>query len=401
MDVKNNVVPLYLLLCLSLVLVLSSCAGGSPAAVSSQPAEPVDLVSDPVHQGEWAMEGYNPQRTRATSDQTSPPLHLDYEFKVGGETQFGSPVGIAGGLLFVEGWRKLHALPVEGGEETWFFDLPGSFLSPAIAGNQVFVRAESGEQGYIFALTADSGLKSWQFKFPRVGSTGGNFGGHATSPVVVDGLVLVGASRTFHALDAESGEQVWTFNTEEPVTSSASIAEETVYFVDFTNLYAIDLKTGTERWRFIQNGLGVLFAPIVIGEHLVTAGQDTVHLLDRANGEEVWQKTITDERLIPAGATEDQIFVKSTNRLYALDRLTGEELWSFEVLDFVSLPAITADLIYVITRTGGTSQLRAIDLIDGQEIWREDNARLANAAPVVAQGRVYVRTVDGRVLAYN
>ena len=69
--------------------------------------------------------------------------------------------------------------------------------------------------------------------------------------------------------------------------------------------------------------------------------------------------------------------------------------------DFVSLPAVVGGQIYVITRIGGSGQLRALRLADGQEIWQTEDARLANAAPVVAGGRVYVRTTDGRVLVYD
>ena len=85
----------------------------------------------------------------------------------------------------------------------------------------------------------------------------------------------------------------------------------------------------------------------------------------------------------------------------ALDRATGEVDWSYQVMDFISLPALTGEQLYVVTRVGGKSQLRALNLADGQEIWQVENMRLSNAAPVVAGGQVYVRTVDGSVLSYN
>jgi len=403
---KNRGVQTYWYLALMVWLVLGGCADeaqtGPIEDTTAKKAVAVIAIEESVSRnGEWVMEGYSPQRTRATFDQAAPPLTMKQEFIVGGQTQFGSPVGIAGGLVFVEGHRKLHALTLDQGEELWFFDLPGSFISPAIAGNHVFVRAESGERGYIFALTADAGLKLWQFKFPRVGSAEGNLGGHATSPVIVEGLVLVGASQSFHALNAQTGETVWTFPTDEPITSSASVADGTVFFVDFDNLYAIDLKAGTERWRFTQRGLAVVFAPVISGDQVITTNQDEVYALNRHTGEVMWHSIIADERLIPAGAAGNRVYIKSTTHLYALDQTTGAEIWSFQAVDFVSLPAITPDLVYVITRAGGSGQLRALDLLDGKEIWRVDNERLANAAPVVVGHQVYVRTKDGSVLIYS
>jgi outer membrane protein assembly factor BamB len=406
---KNRGVQGYIYLLL-LTLALSGCSNRfQPSAVNKAEAKekipsapeadtPRTSVS---RQGEWVMEGYNPQRARATTEIILPPLVEAQEFATGLNTQFGSPAGVAGGLLFMEGDHSLHAFALDSGQELWFFNLPGSYISPAIAGEHVFVRAESGSEGYVVALTVNSGLRLWQFKFPIVGSAYGDFGGHVTSPVVVDDLVLVGASKVFRALDAKKGQEVWTFKTEEPITSSATVADGTVFFTDFNNLYAIDLKTGLERWHFAQGEAALIFSPVVIDDQIIVTNEDTVQALNRHTGKVLWRKTIAARKLIPAGAVGDMVYVKSINHLYALDRISGETLWEFAATDFVSLPAIAGDLIYLITRAKGMGQLRAISLVDGTEVWQADNERLANAAPIVAGHQVYVRTVDGSILIYT
>jgi outer membrane protein assembly factor BamB len=347
------------------------------------------------------MEGYDLQRTRATTEDFQPPLDMGREMAIGGDTQFGSPVGIAQNLLFVEGDRKLYALALDSGEERWNYDLPGHFISPAVAGNTVFVRAESGEDGYIVALTSDKGLKLWQFKFPRVGSRYNDVGGHVTSPVVSRGLVLVGAAQSFYALDSQTGKEVWNFKLPEPVASSATIAGNLVYFTDFASLYALDLKTGEERWHFAHKDLASVFAPVIIDDQILMTSKNIAFTLNRDTGQVIWSKALESEDLIPSAAAGERVYVKSTTALYALDRATGEVDWSYQVMDFISLPALTGEQLYVVTRVGGKSQLRALNLADGQEIWQVENIRLSNAAPVVAGGQVYVRTVDGSVLSYN
>lgn len=347
------------------------------------------------------MEGYSLARDRATADDVRPPLQMEQEFTIGGDTQYGSPVGVARGLLFVEGASRLYALALDSGKEQWAFNLAGTFLSPAVAGNRVFVRAESGEDGYVFALEADSGLKLWQFKVPRVGSSYGDFGGHVTSPVVADGLVLVGASQSLYALDVDTGEQRWAFDAQNPVASSAAVAGDNAYMTDFTRLYAIDLETGTESWSFEHGTLSLFFAPIIIGDVVIITSFDTVYALDRHSGAVVWARAVAeDEDLVPSAAAGDHVYVKTSKHLYALDRETGTLVWSYQGGDFVSLPAVAGGQIYVVTRSGGRGQLRALRLSDGQEIWQMEDARLANAAPVVAGARVYVRTVDGSVLVF-
>jgi outer membrane protein assembly factor BamB len=347
------------------------------------------------------MEGYNPQRNRATTEKVEPPLRIRQEVVVEGKTQFGSPVGIAKNLLFVEGERKLHVFALDSGEERWNFDLPGFFISPAVAGDIVFVRAESGQEGFILALSADAGLKLWQYKFPRVGSVYNNIGGHVTSPVVSESLVLVGAAQAFHALEAETGREIWMFKTQEPIASSATVGDDMVYFTDFTHLYALDLKTGRERWNFSYQDVSLLFAPIIIEDQVVVTSGSMVYALDRHSGEALWSQTLAAENLIPSAAAGERVYIKSVNQLFALDRLSGETIWSYQVTDFVSLPVITETQIFIITRAGGNGQLRALRLSDGQEIWQSEHRRIANAAPIAAGGQVYVRTIEGHVLAYD
>jgi outer membrane protein assembly factor BamB len=181
------------------------------------------------------MEGYNPQRNRATTAHLAPPLKLAQALLIGRNSLVGSPVVAAHDLLLVEENHQLHAVTYEG-EARWAATLPGSFLSPAVAGNTIFVRAESGEEGYLVALQAGSGENLWQFKFPEVGSSYGNMGGHVTSPVVVEGLVLVGAGRSFYAFKTNTGHIAWTFQLAEPISSSVAVAGKTVFFTDFKQL---------------------------------------------------------------------------------------------------------------------------------------------------------------------
>jgi outer membrane protein assembly factor BamB len=347
------------------------------------------------------MEGYNLKRDRATTDEIQPPLKIIRELSIGDvDTQYTGPVGVARDLLFVEGVRTLHVLAATTGQEKWHFNLAGSYISPAVAGDGVFVRAESGQDGYILALSLDSGARRWQFKFPHVGSSYSNFGGHVTSPLIVDGLVLVGASQTFFALDAETGEIVWTFRTGKPVSSSAAVADGTLYFTDFARLYAVDIATGEERWHFEHESLSLFFAPIIAEDRVVFSSFGALYVLERNTGNLLWSREFDSDRIIPAAAAGDHIYVKTIEHLYALDALTGETRWRYGSGDYISMPAVTSQQIYVVTRVGGSAQLRAINRADGQESWVLENPKLTNAAPVIAGGRVYVRTVDGRILVY-
>lgn len=381
--------PLLVALCL--VLLVAACA--QPAFLGGGLGD-ADL-------GEWAMEGRNLSRNRASDESVAPPLTLEKTFHVGGDTSFASPIGVAHGRLFVDGERQLQVIDQQNGEEVWRFRLAGSYTSPAVAGDNVFIRAESGEEGFIFALTAETGAKLWEFRFPKVGSPYDNIGGHVTSPVVAQGQVLVGAAQSLYALDVESGEPVWEFRLQSPIGSSAAVADDLVFVSDFTTLYAVKLTSGEEAWRYDFGGVSLFFAPIVADDQVLIASSDTAFSLDRRTGALRWARQIPGEELIPAAADDSLMYIKSANRLFALDRASGALRWRYETVNFVSVPALAGDQLYVVTRFPGGSQLRALNRETGAELWVSDDQNLARSAPVVAGGRVYVRTEAGDILVYR
>lgn len=323
------------------------------------------------------------------------------DYAIGGDTQFSSPVGIAQGALLADGEEILYALDAANGRERWRFNLAGAFLSPAVDDNRVFVRSESGQDGFIYALTLEQGSKLWQFRFPAVGSSYDNVGGHVTSPLVAGQRVLVGAAQSLYALDVENGAVAWEYQLQSPIASSVAVADGTVFVSDFTHLYALSLADGSEAWRFSFEAVSLFFSPVILEDQVVITSYDTVYSLHRESGQLTWAKQLPGLQLIPAGGYGEQVYVKSTNTLIALDSANGDELWRYASLNFVSLPVVTAEHLYVIDRFGDGSHLLALGREDGQEAWRSEKAQLARSAPVVAQGRLFVRTENGRILIYQ
>ncbi|MBI3958002.1 MAG: PQQ-binding-like beta-propeller repeat protein [Chloroflexi bacterium] len=395
-----NILLRFVRLLLFGVLIVACASPGTQPFVAA-PALPAPANASESASGEWAMEGHAPDRSRATSDVLALPTRLVSEYEIGGDTQFGSPVGVAQGTLFADGEQLLYALNAADGTERWRFNLPGSFLSPAVAGSRVFVRAEAGADGFIFALSLDAGAKLWQYRFPAVGSSYDNVGGHVTSPLVAENRVLVGAAQSLYALDVETGAVVWEYGLQNPIASSVAVADGLVYVSDFTHLYALSVADGSEKWSFEFDTVSLFFAPVVLADQVIITSFDTAYSLDRRTGQLLWAKQLPDLQIIPAGAYGDQIYVKSTNSLVALDRTSGAELWRYTTLNFISLPAVTEGYLYVIDRYGEGSHLLAIGRTDGQEVWRSEQAQLARSAPTVAAGRLFVRTENGRILGYQ
>jgi eukaryotic-like serine/threonine-protein kinase len=152
-------------------------------------------------------------------------------------------------------------------------------------------------------------------------STGSGTGAVSASPSVVEGVVYVGSwNGTMYALDAFSGQALWTFDINDPhpedrngfpgIQSSAAVADGVVYFGGAdANVYALDAQTGALVWK---TSLGDP-ATSVEGAH-------------------VWSSPAVFNGKVYVGKAShlDNPCVRCA--LVALDAGTGAEVWRFEPL---------------------------------------------------------------------
>jgi outer membrane protein assembly factor BamB len=285
--------------------------------------------------------------------------------------------------------------------ERWSLPLDGIYVSPAVAGNTVFVRAEADNKGQMLALDIASGKQRWTFRPKRLSSaSNGYFGGHLTSPVVVDGTVFVGAGKEVYALDAATGAVGWTFVAQDYISSSATVSSDRIYISDFGHLYAIDRQTGQLVWAF-PTERSIYFSPVVAAQTVLLTNGDTLVALDTTSGKPRWNLKVPGEELIPAAIQGSRGFAKSISTLYALDLASGKLLWRSHDVNFISLPVVAGDQVFVVSGMGQDTAVAALDATTGRNTWKYAVASLATAAPVIAGQSLYVRTIDGRVLGFG
>jgi outer membrane protein assembly factor BamB len=349
---------------------------------------------------DWAMEGSNPSRTRSINGTLLLPLEQRREVHLSNDVGTGSPLTLAGGMMLVESQHVLRALDLSSGTERWNFPLVGIYISPAVAGNYVFVRSEAGNKGQLLALDLKTGKQLWAFTPKRLSSPDNSyFGGHLTSPVVVDGIVFVGAGQEVYALNANTGAVRWIFTAKDYISSSATVANGHIYISDFRYLYALDQHSGAMIWSH-STSLSIYFSPVVASQTVLLNDGEGLSALDAATGKQIWKADIPRQALIPGAVSGSRAFVKSVSTLYALDLASGKELWRLNDRNFVSLPAVTSDQVFVVTGSGADTAIVALDAASGQSAWSQPVAALATSAPVIAGKTIYVRTGDGRVLGF-
>ena len=89
--------------------------------------------------------------------------------------------------------------------------------------------------------------------------------GVKSSAKVSNGSVYFGSGYDNHlyALDVNTGKEKWKFKTGDSIWSSPSISDGIVYFgCDDKHLYALDAKTGEEQWSF-ETGKSISLTPTI------------------------------------------------------------------------------------------------------------------------------------------
>ena len=211
-----------------------------------------------------------------------------------------------------------------------------------------------------------------------------------TQPILTNGIAYFGSVwGTMYAVDANSGNQKWTYTIGFPVKSSVAVVNGKVYTgADDGNVYCLDAATGAKLWQtdvggvkiYWEKGIGdskrmmadVRASPMVLGDRVYVGALDgNLYCLDANSGTVVW-KYQTGGAITAAPAIADGAIYVSSNTpkpngaLYKLD-LSGKVIWN------INIP-------YVLDPTPGSGQ------------WLP-------AAPTVADGMVFLR--NGMRLNYG
>jgi polyvinyl alcohol dehydrogenase (cytochrome) len=411
----------------------------------------------------WTQLGYDLASTfhnpdAALTRKRAARLEQAWTYQAPGSVN-GAPT-VVGDRVTVLSQNGLVALDAESGQEVWKRDDIRGTSSPTRRGDTLYVY--SGDTT-LWAVDADDGSDRWKVKADEQ-----RFATGFSSPVVAGAAVIVGlssleevaarGSATFRggvvAFDRRNGKELWRYHTAEPPyngvgvwsTVSVDLDAETVFATTGNNytdsagptsdsVIALDLRTGQVRWiRQVTAGdvftlanaqsqdsdLGtnpILFEAEVNGARrkLVGAGQKSglFWVLDRTNGEIVWQRQVSDGSALIGGVFNNgaydgrSIIVAGNNGppgpgpappdrprtrtvgtaiLAALDPASGAVRWEVELSAWVWAPITLADGVGFVAVD---RELRAFDTKTGKQLFSTETEGTISSAPVLVGRRAY------------
>ncbi|MBK8900749.1 MAG: PQQ-binding-like beta-propeller repeat protein [Anaerolineaceae bacterium] len=230
------------------------------------------------------------------------------------------------------------------------------------------------------------------------------------APLQVDGVAYVAtADNQLLALDAESGTELWRFNTRFSIWAQPTYYEGTLFVSSLDrHLYAVNAADGSEKWAVELSGAMSAQPVVNPDENLVYAASydREVHALDIDTGEEVWSVLASDwVWSAPALADGALYFGDSSGNVFAVDAASGELLWQSGVhtMNVVAgatqnppaqikgaiqaSPVVHDGVVYVASLGNEQSEeglLVALDALNGEELWQATTPAPLFSTPVVA-----------------
>ncbi|NIR61597.1 MAG: outer membrane protein assembly factor BamB, partial [Gammaproteobacteria bacterium] len=274
-------------------------------------------------------------------------------------------------------------------------------LRPAAAGEVVYAASRDGT---VVAMEAATGERIWSTdtELPVTGGVG-----------LAPGKVLLGTGDArVVALDAGSGERLWTSPVSSEVLAPPAGGRDLVAArtVD-GKIFALSAGSGERRWRY-DGGVPVLTlrgtgAPVIV-DGTVVAGFDNGKLvaLDAADGRQLWETAVAVpggrselERMVDVDGTpsvvESNVYAAAfQGRVVAVALESGQILWAREISVHDDV-GVAGDVLYV---TDDGDNVWALDRRTGASLWKQDKLpRRRVTAPVSFGEYVVVGDLDGYV----
>lgn len=316
-----------------------------------------------------------------------------------------SPV-YAGGIVYFASGGAVYAVNAADGTTKWRYPAEGKThadfgSTPALADGSLYLADDNGQ---LSKLDAASGRETWTVKLE---------GAIRSAPVVSGGMVYVGSgSNHCYALSADTGAVVWDEPTEGAITASPTITGGLVVFTSTDNhVYSLNARTGKKAWSLSFDTDPSIVPVVYDGATVFVTAGDTIYRLEPSSGTRRAPITLPTAVSSAPTVSGDSIYaITQNNTLYALT-LTGSKRWQVALDGMNTAPPLLAGNLLIVATQPGV--LSGYDSGSGKLTWRyvmqatatdsQPKYPTANvyAAPIVADGALYVVSDDGSLTAFR
>ena len=325
------------------------------------------LATTTIYAQEWT-QWRGPARDGSVSAKNTPaawPEALQRTWRVEVGEGYSSPV-VAGGRAFVHGRRDpeeiVASVNLADGKILWQQKYQAEFKknqyavqmakgpnsTPLVIGDRLFTL---GVTGILNAWDTATGKLLWTRDFSKSIDTSKMFCGTASSPLLVDGRLVVQVGSDIHggqtlALNPKTGATEWEWRGLGPGYASPVVIEPAggpqIVTMTQASIVSIDARNGKELWSvpFTDEWHENITTPLWTGSHLIVSGtRQGTHAFSLAQKDGKWQATEAWKNADVAMYMSSPVFgdgliyghsSKKKGQFVAVDAKTGATKWATE-----------------------------------------------------------------------
>ncbi len=329
--------------------------------------------------------------------------------------------GVVAGFDIPEEWPEELVL-------RWSAEVGLGYATPLLVGDVLYQFARQGTEEVMLALDAQTGATLWRNAYPAEfemsPATASHGPGPKSTPAFRDGrLYAHGMTGSVTAWDAATGERLWHVpgTGVEPLyhTSMSPLVREGLVVVhvgghDDGALTGFDAATGEPRWSWDGDGPAygspMLFDFDGTGQ-VVTFTQNFLVGVSFESGELLWSRPFTT----PSDTTSQtpvrhRDMVIQTGRSAGVtafrvlrdgDGWTTEDAWSTrEASLYMANPVVGEGVLFGLSHRN-SGQYVAMDLDDGNLLWKSAPRQAENAAMLRVGGAVVSLETDAELVIFE
>jgi len=318
----------------------------------------------------------------------------------------------AGRLLFGTEAGSVYAIDARTGALRWRHSVGSPVLStPAILGTTAFF---TSWDDVLHAIDTATGRERWRRDLGPTRGPNDYWEFYVSSPRIGTGRLYVGGgSGKLFALDPASGRVLWSFDAGARIRTTPALTDDAEIIGTMAGeVIAVD-RSGRQRWRFAAVGAAhdfsvnnndtrsVVTQPLVAGNMVIAGGRDgNIYAIDLRTGAERWHQTHDGGSwILGFEADQKRIYSGSGSALImqAADPATGKELWRTATGN--AMFGGIAKAGDVLISNGIYGAIAGFDAATGVRQWRFGLPDTAFSSPLAAPGVVFTGADDGSVFA--
>ncbi len=192
-------------------------------------------------------------------------------------------------------------------KQEWKVTVGSGDATPALAGDKIYLNTRQDNNEVVLCIDAVSGKELWRYQYqsePVMGPASSHPGPRSTPAFAENKIITFGATAILSCLDAKTGKLIWKRDNPSNAfpqfyTGMSPIISDNLCIVhvgtkDNGEVLALDMKTGSEKWKWTGDGPSYASPSImdVDGKkHLIVQTEKRLIALNMTDGNLLWQIT--------------------------------------------------------------------------------------------------------------